>query len=376
MKNTFYQFTALITLLALVACGGGSSIEKKKKELDELKAKHNEISAQIKGLEAEIAQSGDTTNKRNEKSKMVAISEISLEKFERYVDVQGRVDGDENIVISAKVPSTVIKIYVKSGDQVKAGQAIAQLDGEIVASQVRDLETNLKFVTEVFNKQKSLWEKGVGSEIQFLQAKTNKESLEQKLATLKENLSMYTLKSPIGGTVDEVMIKVGQNIAPGMPASRIVNFNKLKVKADLAETYAAEVKSGNQVIVHFPDIHKDVHATLRYSGRAINLLNRTFGIEADLPSSQQFIPNMIAVVKVVAYKNEKAIVIPMNLIQDSEGKKVVYIADKANHKAVKREVVIGNTYNGKAEIVSGLNTGDFIIEAGYQDLNDQENIQF
>jgi RND family efflux transporter MFP subunit len=187
---------------------------------------------------------------------------------------------------------------------------------------------------------------------------------------------MYLIKSPINGTIDEVMLKVGQASVPGYPAFRVVNFSKLKVKADLAETYAAEVKSGNDVILQFPDIKKELKSTLRYSGRSINLLNRTFGIEADLPSSEDFIPNMVAVVKVVSYHKEKAIVVPINLVQDSEGKKVIFIADAISKKAMKKEVTVGNIYNGKAEITSGLNEGDQIIIAGYQDLNDQESIKY
>jgi RND family efflux transporter MFP subunit len=376
MKNYIIITLSSIVLLGMVACKGGNSLDKKKADLESLKKEQADLAAKIKTIEGEIALLGDSNSASNETSKIVGITNIKFESFDKYVDVQGHVDGDENVTISAKVPSTVTKVLVNAGDRVKVGQILATLDGDIVKTQMKDLETNLKFVTELFNKQKSLWDKGVGSEVQFLSAKNNKESLEQKLATVKENLDMYLIKSPINGTVDEVMIKTGQASMPGYPAMRVINFGKLKVKADLAETYAAEVKSGNPVILHFPDIKKDLKSTLRYSGRSINLLNRTFGIEADLPSSEEFIPNMIAVVKVVSYHKEKAIVVPINLVQDSEGKKVIFIADSVTKKAIKKEVSVGNIYNGKAEIISGLNEGDQLITAGYQDLNDQESIKY
>jgi RND family efflux transporter MFP subunit len=375
MKNYIIITLSSLILLGMVACRGENGITAKKAELESLKREMAEISSKIKTLEEEIALSGDSS-KANEKSKIVGVSAVKFESFNKYIDVQGYVDGDENVTLSAKVPSTVTKVLVNAGDRVKVGQVLATLDGDIVKTQLKDLETNLKFVTELYNKQKALWDKGVGSEVQFLSAKNNKESLEQKLATLKENLDMYLIKSPINGTIDEVMLKVGQASVPGYPAFRVVNFSKLKVKADLAETYAAEVKSGNDVILQFPDIKKELKSTLRYSGRSINLLNRTFGIEADLPSSEDFIPNMVAVVKVVSYHKEKAIVVPINLVQDSEGKKVIFIADAISKKAMKKEVIVGNIYNGKAEITSGLNEGDQIIIAGYQDLNDQESIKY
>jgi len=332
MKNYIIITLSSLILLGMVACRGENGITAKKAELESLKREMAEISSKIKTLEEEIALSGDSS-KANEKSKIVGVSAVKFESFNKYIDVQGYVDGDENVTLSAKVPSTVTKVLVNAGDRVKVGQVLATLDGDIVKTQLKDLETNLKFVTELYNKQKALWDKGVGSEVQFLSAKNNKESLEQKLATLKENLDMYLIKSPINGTIDEVMLKVGQASVPGYPAFRVVNFSKLKVKADLAETYAAEVKSGNDVILQFPDIKKELKSTLRYSGRSINLLNRTFGIEADLPSSEDFIPNMVAVVKVVSYHKEKAIVVPINLVQDSEGKKVIFIADAISKKS-------------------------------------------
>lgn len=376
MKNFIITTLSTFVLIGMIACKGGNGLDAKKAELESLKKEQADLAVKIKTLEDEIILAGDSSSKDNEKAKIVGITPIQFESFNKYVDVQGHVDGDENVILSAKVPSTYTKVLVNAGDRVKVGQVLATLDGDLVRTQLKDLETNLKFVTELYNKQKALWDKGVGSEVQYLSAKNNKESLEQKLATIKENLDMYFIKSPINGTIDEVMIKAGQAAAPGYPAIRVVNFSKLKVKADLAETYASEVKSGNSVILQFPDIKKEIKSTLKYSGRSINLLNRTFGIEAEIPSSEEFIPNMVAVVKVVSYHKEKAIVIPINLIQDSEGKKVVFVADQASKKALKKEITIGNIYNGKAEILSGLNEGDQLITAGYQELNDQESIKY
>lgn len=376
MKNFIITTLSTFVLIGMIACKGGNGLDAKKAELESLKKEQADLAVKIKTLEDEIILAGDSSSKDNEKAKIVGITPIQFESFNKYVDVQGHVDGDENVILSAKVPSTYTKVLVNAGDRVKVGQVLATLDGDLVRTQLKDLETNLKFVTELYNKQKALWDKGVGSEVQYLSAKNNKESLEQKLATVKENLDMYFIKSPINGTIDEVMIKAGQAAAPGYPAIRVVNFSKLKVKADLAETYASEVKSGNSVILQFPDIKKEIKSTLKYSGRSINLLNRTFGIEAEIPSSEEFIPNMVAVVKVVSYHKEKAIVIPINLIQDSEGKKVVFVADQASKKALKKEITIGNIYNGKAEILSGLNEGDQLITAGYQELNDQESIKY
>lgn len=256
MKTIFPLTVIASTILLIAACGGGNSLDAKKAELEKLKAQQAELSSQIKTLEEEIVAIGDTSKSGNEKTKFVKSIALAPAQFEHYIDVQGRVDGDQNTMISARAMGPVTKIYVKSGANVKKDQVLAELDAEIVKRQIDDLKINLNFATDVYNKQKALWEKEVGTEVQYLSAKNNKESLEQKLATLNEQLDMYKIKSPINGTVDEVMIKIGANVAPGVPCFRVVNFSELKAKADVAETYASQIKEGNEVMLIFPDLNQ------------------------------------------------------------------------------------------------------------------------
>jgi RND family efflux transporter MFP subunit len=307
------------------------------------------------------------------------VTPIANTSFDHYIDVQGRVDGDQNTTISARAMGPVIRVLVKTGDMVRTGQVLAELDAEIVKRQMDDLKLSLKFATEVYNKQKALWEKEVGTEIQYLTAKNNKESLEQKLNTLNENLDMYSIKSPINGSIDEVFAKIGQNIAPGMPCFRVVNFNNLKAKADVAETYASQIRVGNLVKLMFPDIeNKEVVSSISFTSRVINQMNRTFTIEATLPTGKDFIPNMICVFKVMDYQSKNALVVPVNTIQKTENNSYVVVAQIVNGKqaALKKEVKIGKIYQDKAEIISGLKAGDILITTGCQDLNDNDLIKF
>lgn len=375
MSGMIFLFGAMAII---AACGGGNILETKKKEIEKLKSEQADINSKIKILEEEIAAIGDTV-KTNDRTKMVAVTPVNLTVFEHYIDVQGRVDGDENTTISARAMGPVVKVYVKTGTQVKAGQVLAELDGEIVKTQIADLKLSWKFVNDVYIKQKALWDKQVGSEIQYLTAKNNKENLEQKLATLNEQLDMYRIKSPINGAIDEVFIKIGQSVAPGMPCFRVVNFSNLKVKADVAETYAQAIKEGNEVVLVFPDINnREIRSTISFTAKVINQMSRTFTIEAKLPADHSYIPNMITVLKVIDYKSENAIVVPVNTVQNSEGKTHVFVLVIKDRKtfAEKREVVVGRTYNDKAEILSGVNKGDLLITTGYQDLNNNEVIKY
>jgi RND family efflux transporter MFP subunit len=360
----------------MTSCGG-NTIEKKQARLEKLKNQQTELTTEIKALEEEIKLSGVKTEKR-EKIVNVAVTNVETSNFKHFIDVQGRVDGDENTTISAKVPGLVLNVLAKPGSVVKAGQVLAELDGNAIRKQIQSMETNLSLVTELYNKQKALWEKQVGSEIQFKQAKTNKESLEQQISSMREQLAMYKITSPVNGTIDVVNLKVGQTAAPGMPYFSIVNFNKLKVKADVAESYANKIKQGNDVIITFPDINKTINTKITYSGKGISALNRTFGVEVALPSDDSYLPNMIAVVKIIDYAKNDVIVIPVNCIQNADGENFVYVAVKEGSRTIakKRVVNVGVTYNDKAEIIGGIAKGEQLITEGYSDLNDGELIKF
>jgi RND family efflux transporter MFP subunit len=377
MKNAKVIIAILSVISIIMTSCGGNTIEKKQAKLEKLKTQQTELTTEIKALEEEIKLSGVKTEKR-EKIVNVAVTNVETSNFKHFIDVQGRVDGDENTTISTKVPGLVLNVLVKPGSVVKAGQVLAELDGNAIRKQIQSMETNLSLVTELYNKQKALWEKQVGSEIQFKQAKTNKESLEQQISSMREQLSMYKITSPVNGTIDVVNLKVGQTAAPGMPYFSIVNFNKLKVKADVAESYANKIKQGNDVVITFPDINKTINTKITYSGKGISALNRTFGIEVALPSDDSYLPNMIAVVKIIDYAKNDVIVIPVNCIQNADGENFVYVAVKEGNRTIakKRVVNVGVTYNDKAEIIGGLDKGEQLITEGYSDLNDGELIKF
>ena len=195
---------------------------------------------------------------------------------------------------------------------------------------------------------------------------------------MNEQLDMMRLRSPISGIVDAVDIKIGQALAPGIPAVRVVNMNTMKVKGDVPESFAGHVKKGNKVRVEFPDMHSFINGELTYSARVINPMTRTFSIEMKLSEDMDYRPNMLAVTKVIDYTKDLAMVVPVNVIQNTEEGTFVYVAETQNGKNVARRIRVtaGLDYNGQSEILSGLNSGMILIVTGYQDLNDGQRIEF
>jgi RND family efflux transporter MFP subunit len=366
MKNIIYTLA-----LAAILSSCGSSTDKKG-ELEKLKIQHDELATTIAKLEAELNPNGVPAEQKTVTVKVEAVNGCI---FNHYVEVQGIVDGDQNVAVSPQIAGIVTVVNVTEGSNVKKGQILAELDAVVLKQSLDEVKTQYSLVSNLYDKQKALWDKNIGSEIQFLQAKTNKEALENKIKTIQGQIDMARIVSPISGTVESVPLKVGQMASPGLPNSaiRVINMSSAKIKADVSENFASRIQNGNKVIVRFPDLGKEIETNLNFASRFIDPTNRTFQVECRIHSGNaQLRANMIAYVKIKDYTNEKAFCIPVNYIQNNKDGKFVYVAVQKNNQwiASRRLVKQGMDYNGIAEILEGLIDGDKVITSGYQNLNE------
>lgn len=364
------------TLVAfLVSC---SATPDKKAELEKLIAQRDQLNNQISQLEAEVYPDG-----KNAETKAVAVKITPATEcvFNHYIQVQGTVDGDQNIAVSPQMAGIVTAVYVKEGTPVKKGQVLAELDAQVIKKSLDEVNTQLALANSIFEKQSALWDKKIGSEVQFLQAKANKEALEQRASTIKEQLQMAKVISPISGTVESVPLRVGQMASPGMPTStiRVINMNVAKITAEVAETYATRIKNGNTAIVNFPDLGKDIETTLNFTSRYIDPTNRTFKVECRVSTRDvELRANMIAYLKIKDYTNEKAFCLPVNYVQSNQDGKFIFVAKQNGGEwiAEKRSIKTGMDYDGTIEVMEGLTAGDNIITSGFQNLNPGEKVVF
>lgn len=368
-------FIALISVF-IIACSSNN----KQAQLTKLKSQRVELDEQIKKLEDDIkSEKGNTLN--TDKFKFVGVSEVKSGSFDHYIRVQGKLDGDSNAEVYAQMPGTITAKYADVGQQVAKGQVLAQVDDEALRKQLESLETQYKFTTDLFEKQQRLWDQKIGSEVQYLQAKTAKEALEQQILSLKKQIEMYKIVSPIDGAIEECNIKVGSVVSPDprMAAYRVVAFKNIKVTAEVSEAYSAKVKKGDKLLVKFPDINKELETKVDFASKYINPINRTFIIETRINESViNFKANMVAIIQINDYHTDNAITIPMNVIQkDQAGSYVYVIRTKDNYSvAAKQPITLGNGYNGIVEVLEGLKVGDKVISTGYQDLIDNEYVRF
>jgi membrane fusion protein, multidrug efflux system len=377
MKASIYnRFIIAIAVAAfLAACSAAAPENDKKAKLEQLKKQQADLSKQIIALEEQIEKETPDSLK-TVRAKEVSVTKLAPKQFDHYVQTQGMVESENNIQVSSKTMGVVEQVFVKEGQTVSKGQAIAQIDNSALVANVESMKANLSLARTVYERQENLWKQKIGTEVQYLQAKANKESLEKQLNSLEEQVAMTRITAPISGTVDAVFAKVGQNISPGVPAAIVVNTNDLKLTAKVSEAYVTQVKKGNKVLINIPEIGREIVGNVTFVGKNIDPMSRTFPIEVSLKSAQELRPNMTATVKVVFTTAADAIVVPVNVIQNVNNEKIVYVAEKKGSQTVakKKVVTVDGIYNNQAQ-VQGLQDGDQLITFGYQGLNDGEVIK-
>lgn len=318
--------------------------------------------------------------KMDKKQKIVEFTELQTNPFSHYFETQGVVETNLNTTVSPETQGVIRKVYVRTGDHVQKGQTLATIDTEILQKNIQELENSLNLAATVFNKQKRLWEQKIGSEMQYLEAKNSKESLELKLSTLKSQLAKANVAAPFSGVVDEVFVKEGQMANPALPLVRIVNLNNLYIKAEISEDHITHVKKGDEAIITFPSQTIEQKASISRVGSYIDPNNRTFLVEVDIKDNGKgiFKPNLIAIVKIKDYGNDSAIVVPSSVVQqDATMQNFVYVANKQGGDMIAQKIVVktGLTFDGKTEVLNGLKQGDILITAGARSLSNMEGIQ-
>ena len=363
MKKLLFS---LITALLFAACNNPP--KDKTAQLAELKKQQAELNSSITKLESEIG------TKQEKLYKDVSVIEVKTSTFKNFIEIQGKVDAEQNVQVNSQTPGIITNIMVTIGQNVSKGQVLAQLDDVVLRQSIAQVETQLDLATILFNRQKNLWEQKIGTEVQFLSAKTQKQSLEKQLALVKQQLAMYKVKAPISGTIDLMEWKIGQAIQPGIPGIRIVNASVLKAKALVSETYAGKIDVGDEVEVLIPDASDSLLTKIAFASKNIDPSSRSFSIEAKLPSKAKLRPNMLAILKIVDYKKANALTVPVKSIQKSENGDFVLLSQDA--KVVKANIKVGKIYNGNAEVLSGIKQGDKVITLGFNGLNEGDLVKF
>jgi len=378
-------FGLILIGVLLSACGSSKKdstgeLNDKKTQLEKLKGEQKNINDKITKLEEEIAKLDP--NASSGVAKLVAVAPVQTSAFEHFIEIQGTVEATNiSYVAPPNGQGGVVKaLYVRQGQNVSKGQVLARLDDQLIRQQIEPLRVQLNAANDTYKRTKNLYDQGIGTYQNVLNAKTQVETLQGNINTIQKQAALMTVTAPQSGVADIVNVRVGETFVGTTalgPQIRIVNTGDLKIRANIPENYMGSVKVGSPLEVVLPDQNnRIVNATVTVLGKIIDPATRTFYIEAKVPSSSNLKPNQVAKVHIKDYGNANAITIPMNTLQNDETGKFVLVAVKEGDRLIarKRTVTVGELYNDRLEVKSGLQPGEQLITEGFQSLYDGQLI--
>ena len=379
--------TLLIITILLTSCAdqkqettqeviASQNIEAIQKRRDKIVLQQQEINTQIKSLDKALVA-------LNPEKNMPLITYFTLGKavFKHYVELQGSVETDQNILITPEMGGVLKKVNVTKGQRVKKGELLASIDDGGMSQTLAQMQVQVALAKTTFERQERLWNQNIGSEIQYLQAKTAYEGQLKAVNSMQQQVAKASIKAPFSGTIDDIITEKGNVVAPGLtPILRIVSLDNMYVKADVPETYITSIVEGKQVEVFFPVLGEAFVATINQTGNFINPNNRTFKAEINVANQKKNIkPNLTARLKINDYTNNAAFVIPQSIISENAmGEQYIYILKQKNQdKAVASRVIIetGKKQGNNIEVLSGLKEGDQVVEEGARSVKDGQSVK-
>lgn len=383
-----HKYSILIVLFLLVSCSGDkkNSVESviEKGDLEIIRKKRGELvndqqalNDQIKLLDQKIKTLDTTKN-----IPLITTFSAKTEVFNHVVELQGNVTTKNLMTITPEYSGILTNVYVKEGQNVIKGQLLAKIDDGGLSQQIAQFKIQADLAKTTFERQKRLWEQKIGSEIQYLQAKSNYESQQEAVNQLNQQIGKTLVRAPFSGSIDDVITEQGTVVAAGMTQLlRIVNLDHMYVETEVPERYVANVIKGKNVTVELPVLGKRIETKIRQAGDVINPANRTFKVEIEIPNTDKSIkPNLTARLKINDYTNKNALLIPQSVIsENAEGAQYIYVVTDKNDNGigVAKRVIIetGRTQGDVIEILKGLENGDEIVKAGARSVRSGQSVK-
>jgi membrane fusion protein (multidrug efflux system) len=380
MKKILILITLSVVLFACNSSDKNQSIESlvASKDIKAISAKKAELQSQVLQLEEALA----TLEIKKETEALVTAVKLKDTLFNHYLEVQGSINTNENVLVQPEFPGNLVELNVKAGQRVSKGQVLARTDDGGMSQQLASAENQYALAKTTFERQKNLWNQKIGSEIQYLQAQTQMISAQKGVAQIKAQIAKTVIRAPFSGTIDEVFVEKGEIVsASPQGLMRIVNLGNMYVSTSIPETYIGKLKIGTEVDVFLTSLGKTYKGKVRQIGNFINPNNRSFGIEVSVPNPENLLrPNQVAKLKVIDYVSKNAVVVPTNIIQqDGQKNTFVYTVANSNGKTgIAKKVIVktGQSSDNVTEILSGLDSDAIIVTEGMNTISDGMKLNF
>ena len=376
-----------LSLILLLSCNSSrnSSINDliNKGDLETLKKKKKEYVDLMNDLRLDLndINNGIMLLDENEQIQVISKFNVIEKEFTTYVELQANLKSRKNVVILSEFQGALKNLFVREGQLVKKGKLLAEINDSGLKEQLDQMLIQANYTKDNFDRVKRLWEKNIGSEMQFLKAKSDFETNNKMVEQIRDQLSKTKIYAPFDGEIDEIISNLGSNLVPGSPIVRVVNLDIIYAEAQVPEKYVSSIELGTEALVSIPLLNKEVTSKIVQSGNFINPNNRTFRVEAPVENKDKRIKqNLNARIKIKNYSNIKALVVPLRVIrEDASGRPFIYKLAETDKKdillTVKIFVETGANNDEEIEITKGLSIGDIIVLEGANNVEDNQRVR-
>ena len=330
----------------------------------------------------------------------VEVVEISIEpQVYKGFSENSTLEAIDQVTIYPRISGRLMKMLVKQGDQVKSGQALAELDHREMDAQIAQAQAQIavaqaqvaqataelenaqrerdrykRLVTEGFSTQQQLDSKETAYRTAKAAVDLNKAQVRQyqaNLERLRVDLSEYTLRASIPGTiVNDYTRTPGEMITTQTPLAQIADTTRLKAVIQATEAHAKLIENGMAAIVTVGEtrLKGQVYRVRPF----VDVSTRTTQVEVAMDNSIDLKPGMFARVFIVEKELKDAIMVPSDSIRTTENTSWILVS--RDGRAQRVEIETGITSDGRVEVKRGLSPGDRVIVSGGRNLADQDLI--
>ena len=366
MKKQIIILT-IFSVYLFQSCGEvGEGLENLKKERKIITTELSTLQTRLDEVDNQIAAL-DTTS--IDEAKKVSVITINEDVFEHYFEIQGSVKADKNVIVIPEVGGLISEISVREGDQILKGSIIARINSDVVSSNMKELEEQRDLAKYMYDKQQSLYDKGVGTELALKQAEGQFRTIEQTIKSLKTQQGKFIVKAPFDGYVEQVFPVQGEMASPASPIIRLIALDKMSVKADISESYLRGINLNSAAQLRFPSLSLEPIKGLKLKriGKFVNPVNRTITVEIAIPTKAEgIVPNLMSVLRIRDYVDSTALAVPTSVIRKDLETPSVYLIK--NGQAIRTEVVLGRSSGNYTVIESGISDGSMLVDKGLRGL--------
>jgi len=306
---------------------------------------------------------------RKDEGVPVKVNVIETKTFEKYYSFYSKLCGIKEATKGAIVGGKIEKINARVGDNVKKDQIIVEFDKANPGLQYEQGKSAFINAEKTYERLKKLLEAGETSqanfdaaETQYLVAKRNYESLKQ----------MLFIEAPFEGTLVNMKVYEGDNVDKDTHLFTIAQLDKMRAKLWASESEISMINKGMaaEMLIN----------NRKYSGRVVDVslaadpYKQAFYAEVEFNNpNRELKSGVVADIKILTYRNTKAIVIPRNLLMEDEKGSFVFTVN--NNTAEKRYVKNGNDSGLDYEIKEGLKKGDVLVVQGGTQLDNGTKVK-